>query len=72
MLVARIILDMNSYKGEYWESEDQEKLVKKINFHNEKMDQLGELLSEIEIENVKECSPEQLADILEKRLKKRL
>jgi len=59
-------------EGEYWESEDKEKLVKKINFLNEKMDHLEEVLSEIEIENVAACSPEQLADILEERMKKRL
>lgn len=57
-------------EGEYWESEDKEKLVDKINFLNEKMNQLEGVLSEVEIENIRECSPEQLADILEERIKK--
>ncbi len=59
-------------EGEYWDSEDREKLVKKRNFLNEKMTMLEGLISRIEIENVEKCTAEQLADILEKRLKQML
>lgn len=59
-------------EGEYWQSEDREKLVTKIAFLNKKMDEIGEVLSEMDMETIENSSPEKLADILEDRLKNRI
>lgn len=59
-------------EGEYWESEDKEKLIKKITFLNDKMDMMEEILLALDIKNIRQCSSEQLAIILEEKLKRRL
>lgn len=57
-------------EGEYWESEDKELLLKKRAFIKDKLDMLEGVLSDIELENDKQYTAEQLTDILEERLKK--
>lgn len=59
-------------EGEYWETEDREKLIEKMGFLDEKMDLLEDVLSNVEIENAEELSWEQLAVRLAQVLKKRL
>ncbi len=59
-------------EGEYWESGDKEKLIEKIAFLNEKIDKVGEILESIDPKFLSRCSPEQLAKILEEKLKKNL
>ena len=59
-------------EGEYWESEDKDKLIEKMDFLKGKMDMVEGILSSIDPEIISGCSPEQLAKILEERLKKHL
>ncbi len=59
-------------EGEYWETEDREHLIRKMNFLDGKMDILEGALSNIEIENTEELSREQLAVRLAQILKSRL
>ena len=59
-------------EGEYWESEDKEKLIEKIAFLKDKMDMVEGILSSLDPKIISKSSPEQLAKILEERLKKNL
>ena len=56
-------------EGEYWESEDKEKLIEKMAFLRNAMDKVEEILSSLDQKLIHQCSSEQLADILEERLK---
>jgi len=71
-LKQRYMPDLNVIdEGEYWQSEDKEKLIKKIAFLNDKMAEISVILSEMAVEAI-EKSCEKLAAILEERLKKML
>jgi hypothetical protein len=59
-------------EGEYWESEDKEKLIEKIAFLKDKMDMVEGILSSLDPKIISKCSSEQLAKILEERLRKYL
>ncbi|MBL7128665.1 MAG: hypothetical protein ISS16_06735 [Ignavibacteria bacterium] len=59
-------------EGEYWESDDKEKLIEKMDFLKDKMDMIEGILSSIDPDIISKCSSEQLAKILEERLKKYL
>ena len=61
-----------SDEGEYWESEDKENLIKKITFLNKKMDQVEGILSSFDRDIINCSSPEQLAQILAKKIRDRL
>jgi len=56
-------------EGGYWESEDKQVLTGKIKFLNEKLDMLQDMLSNMDDENAGQRSAEQLADIIEEKLK---
>ena len=59
-------------EGGYWETSDKEKLIEKMKFLDEKMDLVAKALSEIQIENARDLSLEELAKIIEEKLKKKL
>ena len=59
-------------EGGYWETSDKEKLIEKMKFLDEKMDLVAKTLSEIQIENARDLSLEELAKIIEEKLKKKL
>ncbi|MBN2355773.1 hypothetical protein JXO59_06645 [candidate division KSB1 bacterium] len=70
-LKKRYIPDLNVIdEGEYWQSEDEEQLMKKQAFLNEKIDAVKDVLSTIKKD--KNYTAERLADLIEKILKKRL
>ncbi len=48
-------------EGEYWESEDKKKLIEKINQLNDAMDRIEKVLSDLDVEHIRQCSSEQLA-----------
>lgn len=72
-LKKRYIPDLTVFdEGDYWETGDKEILIRKISFINEKLDTLQEIIFDIEIENADQYSSEQLAKILEEKLRKGL
>jgi len=72
-LKRRYIHDLNVVdEGEYWESEDKKKLIKKLNQINDAMNRIEKILSDLDVEHIQQCSSEQLAKILEDRLKEDL
>ena len=58
-------------EGGYWESRDEAALRKSISFLNEQMDRMEEILSTISREEVKDLSTEELARLIEQKLKNR-
>ena len=69
----RYIPNMNVIdEGAYWESEDKQKLIEKMAFLKGKMDEVEEIVSSLDQHYISQCSSEQLANILEERLKKKL
>ena len=56
-------------EGGYWESRDEAALRKSISFLNEQMDRMEEILSTIGREEVKGLSTEELARLIEQKLK---
>ncbi|MBN2009698.1 hypothetical protein JW960_10180 [candidate division KSB1 bacterium] len=56
-------------ESDYWETEDRDTLIQRTGFLNKKLDQIGDTLNSIDNQEIKNCSPEQLAEILERRLK---
>jgi hypothetical protein len=59
-------------EGEFWDTEDKDLLVEKIRFLEEKMDSVCEILNEIDLDNTKPLSAEELGELLEERLKRGL
>lgn len=72
-LKKRYIPDLKVFDdGDYWETGDKEILIQKMSFIKEKLDTLQEIVSDIEIENPDQYTSEQLAKILEEKIKKSL
>jgi len=59
-------------EGNYWNMEDEEDLIKKMDFIKDKIDMVENILLSIDQEDIHHCSPEQLTDILENKLRKHL
>lgn len=59
-------------EGEYWDTADEVWLVKKMGFIEGKMDRVAQILGEIDLDNTRPLTAEQLGAMLEERLKKEL
>ncbi|HPG39984.1 MAG TPA: hypothetical protein PLP19_11035 [bacterium] len=56
-------------EGGYWDSEDKNELEKRLAFINDKIKELGDMFAEIPVIETQQYSAEQLAAIIEERLK---
>lgn len=59
-------------EGNYWNTENKETLINKMDFIKEKMDVIENILLSVDEESIRRYSPEQLADLLENKLRKHL
>ncbi len=57
-------------EGGYWDNEDKNELEKRIAFINDKIKELGDIIAETPVTNAQQYSADQLAAILEEKLKK--
>lgn len=72
-LKNRYISDLEVYdEGEYWESGDRDLLIEKIAHIKQGMDILEEALNTMDVKNLEQYTPEEMAKLLEKILKKKL
>jgi hypothetical protein len=72
-LKKRYIPDLDVMdEGGYWDNEDKASLVENLRFIEEKMDRVAQILGEIDLDNSKPLTAEQLGDMLEERLKREL
>ncbi|MDZ7723542.1 MAG: hypothetical protein U5R06_12250 [candidate division KSB1 bacterium] len=56
-------------EGEYWETGDRDRLIEKMQFLQNKLDQLQQTVSTINPDHALLFSPDQLAQLIEKKLK---
>lgn len=72
-LKNRYISDLEVFdEGEYWESGDRDLLMEKMAHIKQGMDILEEALNTMDVKNLEQYTPEEMAKLLEEILKKKL
>ncbi len=59
-------------EAEYWETEDRDRLNAKMDFLNEKLEQVAQVLDSTKIVDISSYSPEEMVTLIEKLLSKKL